>query len=417
MLQPRIDPVRFWSTVETSATIGVIPATDKHDPGLGRLTLTDDDKAVRDRFVAWCHEAGLTVRVDRMGSIVGRRAGQDETLPPVLLGSHLDTQQHGGRFDGVIGVLGALEVVRALNGAGIVTRRPIEIVTWTNEEGGRFAPPMVASGVYAGAYDLAWAHGIRDDDGFRLGDELARIGYADDAPCPPPTYPAAYLELHIEQGPVLDRENIQVGVVTHGMTVHGFRIAFYGETAHAGTRPMALRRNALVAAARLAVAIDDLGQDLAASGGMATVSRIVASPNKSGIVSDRAELTADIRHSDAATADATADRLLAAAQEAADTARCRWEVQDRWHWGGDIFDPRLVNVIRDTAEALGYTHRDLPSQAGHDAYFLARVCPTAMIFTPGRDGITHHPDEFTTLAETVPGVEVLLHATLAVANA
>lgn len=410
-----VNEQRFWSTIERSSEKGAIAATTDHGAGLRRLALTDADKEMRDLFVSWCKEDGLKVTIDPMGSIFARRPGKNNELPPVLIGSHLDTQETGGRYDGVVGVLGALEVIRTLNDLGHTTRRPVEIVNWTNEEGGRFPPPMVASGCFAGVYDIDWAHDIASDDGTRLGDELQRIGYLGSESMDRRLV-HAYLELHIEQGPVLDREQIDIGVVTHGFSVHGFRIAFHGETGHAGTQPMGLRRNALVAASRLATIIDDIGQHYSDAGAMATVARINAFPNKSGIVASFAELVGDVRHSDAVIASEMANQVLVAAEAAAARANCEVEMRERWDWGGDIFDRDMVDLIRSTAELVGASHRDIASQAGHDAYFMARICPTAMIFTPCRDGVTHHPDEYATLDRTAPGVNVLLHATRSLAD-
>ncbi|MGI8484425.1 MAG: Zn-dependent hydrolase [Thermomicrobiales bacterium] len=415
----RINEQRFWSTVEASSEIGTIPATAEHGAGLSRLTLTDADKTMRDLFVSWCEDAGLRVTVDRMGNIFARRGGLNDALSPIMLGSHLDTQETGGRFDGVLGVLGALEVVRTLNDAKHVTRRPIEIVNWTNEEGGRFPPPMVASGCFAGVYDVEWAHALVDDGGIRLGDELARLGYlgtSDVGRQGTIGIPAAYLELHIEQAPILDRERVQVGIVTHAFSVDGFRMAFHGATAHAGTRPMELRQNALVAAARLATAVDDIGQEFSASGGMATAVRITAFPNKAGIISSEAEFVCDVHHADPEIAASMADRVRGAALDAGSRTNCQMEIKDTWQWGGHIFDEEIVDALQDTAEHIGASHRDIASQAGHDAYFMARICPTAMIFTPCREGITHHPDEYTTLEETAPGINVLLHTAISLAD-
>lgn len=406
----RVDGARFWSTIETSAQIGV-----GREGGLRRLALTDDDAAMRRIFVDWCREAGLSVRVDRLGSIFARRSGTDDTLPPVLVGSHLDTQANGGRFDGIVGVMGALELVRRLNELGHTTRRPIEIVNWTNEEGARFSPPMVASGCFAGAYDTAWALGLPADDGPRLGDELARIGFAGDHPVGAPV-PDAYFELHIEQGPILDAERMDVGVVTHAYHSHGLLANFFGETAHTGPWPMDKRRNALVAGARLLTAVDDIGLAFAETGGKGTAARLVAWPNKAGTLSDWAQVVCDVRHEDEATAAEMATQMQAALSDAAARAHCTHEVVDTWDWGGRIFDEGLVTLVRDTADKRGFRHRDLPSQAGHDAYFMARICPTAMIFTPCRGGITHNNHEDVTLAELMPGLDTLLHAVVAHAD-
>lgn len=406
----RVDMDRFMATIERSAAIG-----PGREGGLARLALTDADRAMRDQFVAWCREAGLAVSVDAVGNIFARRAGREDHLPPVLMGSHLDTQANGGRFDGIAGVLGALEVVRTLDDLGHVTRRPLEIVSWTNEEGARFSPPMTASGCFAGAYTVDWVHARPADDGPAFGEELRRIGYLGETPVGGRELDA-YLELHIEQGPVLDAEKVQVGIVSHAYSSHGFLVAFHGETAHTGPWPMERRRNALVAASRLLVAVDDLGWELAPSGGKATAARLVAWPNKAGILSERAEAVCDVRHDDPATAAVMAERVRRAVGEAAARAGCTAEILDEWHWGGRIFDSAMVDGLRELAGELGYSHRDLPSQAGHDAYFLARVCPTAMIFTPCRDGITHNHRELATSEDLAPGLNLLLHGAVARAD-
>lgn len=406
----RANFARFNETIERSARIGA-----GREGGLARLALSDADREMRDLFVAWCREANLTVSVDCLGNIFARRPGRENALAPVLFGSHLDSQANGGRFDGVVGALGALEVIRTLNERDHTTRRPIEIVDWTNEEGARFAPPMTASGGFAGAYSPEWIQARRADDGTSLGEELRRIGYLGDVPAGGRPIDA-YFELHIEQGPILDAEKIQVGVVEHGFRSHGFLVAFHGETAHTGPSAMERRKNALVAAARFLAAVDDIGWDFAGSGGKASAARLTAWPNKPGTLSDYAEAVGDVRHDDPTAAGVMAERVLRAIGEAAARAACVSEVLDRWSWGGRIFNEALVGLVRDTAEALGYSHRDLASQAGHDAYFLARVCPTAMIFTPCRDGITHNNREFASQADLEPGLNVLLHAVAARAD-
>lgn len=401
---------RFWTTVEKSADIG-----KGRENGLSRLALTDADKEMRDIFVSWCREAGLRVTVDQVGNIFGRRNGLDNSLPPVLIGSHLDTQENGGRFDGIVGVLGALEMVKTLNDLGHVTRRPIEIVNWTNEEAARFSPPMTASGCFAGAYAVDWVHGRPGDDGTTFGDELRRIGYQGEAT--PGKRPVdAYFELHIEQGPILDAEKVEVGIVTHAYSSHGFLVEFKGETAHTGPWPMERRRNALIAAARLLVEVDDIGWDFAGTGGKATGARLTAWPNKPGTLSDWSQAVCDVRHDDPRTANVMAERVARAVDVAAARAGCTAQVLDRWTWGGAIFNPEMISGVRQQATALGYSQRDLPSQAGHDAYFLARVCPTAMIFTPCQGGITHNNNEDATREDLEPGLNVLLHSVAAWAD-
>ena len=407
MPRPTIDAARFWSTIEASARIG-----EGRDGGLARLALGEADRDARDLFASLAREAGLALTIDRMGSMFARREGARPDLAPVLIGSHLDTQANGGRFDGVVGVMGGIEVARALDDAGVVTTRPIEIVNWTNEEGARFSPPMVASGVFAGAYALDWALARVGDDGPTLGEALDAIGYAGTAPVGGRPIDA-YLELHIEQGPILDAEGTRVGVVTHGYASHGFLVEFTGETAHTGPWPMERRRNALVAGARLLVAADDIGWEHAATGGKGTAARLVAWPNKPGILSDWAQVVCDVRHDDPAVAEVMAEKLRRAIRVAAARAGCEARVLDTWSWGGRIFDEGLVGAVRAAAAARGHSHRDIASQAGHDAYFMARVCPTAMIFTPCQGGITHNNRELCTIEDLAPGLEVLLDVALA----
>ncbi len=405
-----INGPRFWATVERSAEIGV-----GRPGGLARLALTDDDRRMRDQFRDWCLDAGLTVTVDGVGNVFARRAGEDDTLPPVVMGSHLDTQVNGGRFDGIIGVLAALEIMRTLNELGVTTRRPLEIAAWMNEEGARFSPPMVGSAAFAGVHEVEWVHARRADDGATIGEELERLGYKGSTPVGGRALDA-YFELHIEQGPELDARSIPVGVVTHGYSVHGFVVNITGETAHTGPWPMELRKNALVGGAMLCVAINDIGWQYAPTNGKATAARLVAWPNKPGILSDSAQFTGDVRHPDAASADAMRGEFLRAVEDASARSHCEMRVVEQWSWGADIFDQSLVGLVRDTAKHLGIKTFDLPSQAGHDAYHIATVAPTAMIFTPCRGGITHNNHELTTLDETIPGVSVLLHAVLARAN-
>jgi beta-ureidopropionase / N-carbamoyl-L-amino-acid hydrolase len=401
---------RFWETVEASAAIG-----PGRPGGLARLTLTDDDRSMRDLFVNWCEAAGLSVSIDEVGSIFARRDGREPELAPVFIGSHLDTQINGGRYDGIAGVLAGLEVVRALEDAGHRTRRAIVVVNWTNEEGARYSPPMVASGCFAGRYETGWVHDLVADDGARFGDELRRIGYLGEAPCPG-TPPDAYFELHIEQGPILDREKRQVGIVTSGYPSLGMRARFTGETAHTGPTPMDLRQNALIAGARWLTAVDDIGWDFAVGDGKATGARLSAWPNKPGILSDTAQAICDVRHPDPATARVMAEKMRRAVFESAARAGCEAEIEDEWFWGGDIFDRGLVDGLRQQASRMGFNWRDIQSQAGHDAYFMATICPTAMIFTPCRDGITHNNRESCSPEDFVAGINILLHAVAARAN-
>jgi len=406
----RIDPARFWSTVMRSGEIGPGKAG-----GLRRLALTDADKEMRDLFVTWCTEAGCTVAIDRVGNIFARRPGTDDHLPPVLIGSHLDTQVAGGKYDGIVGVLAGLEVLRTLDAQRVRTKRPLELVCWTNEEGARFTPPMVASGAFAGVFDVDWVLGLRDDDGAVFGAELERIGYAGKTAVGGRGIDA-YFELHIEQGPILDKEAVPVGIVTGGYAVRGMHVDVHGETAHAGPTPMDRRRNALIGAAMLAVAVNDVGWKYHASEGKATVPRLVAWPNKAGILSEYAQLTCDVRHADPQRADAMWAEIKAAMPDCAKRANVEMRIAGEWRFGSERFDPSCIRLIREAAQTLAVPHRDILSQAGHDAYYISRIAPTAMIFTPCRDGISHNEAEHAEADDTAPGVNVLLHAVLARAN-
>lgn len=403
----RINDERLWGTIERSGEIGV-----GRPGGLARLALSDADREMRDLFVRWCREAGCEVTIDRLGSIFARRAGTDACLPPVVMGSHLDTQVNGGKYDGIVGVLAGLEVIRALNDHDVRTQRPIELVSWTNEEGARFSPPMVASGAFAGVYEVDWVLGRLDDDDKRFGEELARIGYAGSAPVGGRPLDA-YFELHIEQGPILDGEGIDVGVVVRGYAVRGFLVEVRGETSHTGPTPMDKRRNALVGAAMLAVAVNDVGWRYHPTGGKATAAWLLVKPNQPGILSDWAQLICDVRHDDPAVADRMAAEVLEAVSKCAERSQCEIAVIDRWTFGNERFDSECVGFIRGAAQHLGVRTLDIASQAGHDAYHISKVAPMAMIFTPCRDGITHNHREQAERGRTVPGVNVLLQAVLA----
>ena len=405
-----IDGHRLWSTIMRSGEIGPGKAG-----GLRRLALTDADKEMRDLFVTWCTEAGCTVTVDRVGNIFARRPGRDDHLPPVVIGSHLDTQVAGGKYDGIVGVLAGLEVLRTLDDRRVTTRRPLEVVCWTNEEGARFTPPMVASGAFAGVFEVDWVLGLRDDDGRVFGDELRRIGYDGKSPVGGRGVDA-YFELHIEQGPILDRETVPVGIVTGGYAVRGMHVDVHGETAHAGPTPMDRRRNALVGAAMLGVAVNEIGWKYHATEGKATVARLVAWPNRAGILSEYAQLTCDVRHAERDVAEQMLAEVKAAMADCGRRAGVEMRVASEWQFGNERFDPGCVRLVREAAERLGVPHRDILSQAGHDAYYIARIAPTAMIFTPCRDGISHNEAEHAERDATVPGVNVLLHAALARAN-
>ena len=406
----QIDDDRLWDTMMASARIG--PGRDQ---GLRRLALDASDKEMRDLFVAWCRDTGAEVTVDRMGNIFARRAGSENDAAPVLVGSHLDTQYTGGKFDGILGVLAGLEILRTLDDHGMETRRPVEVVNWSNEEGARFNPPMLASAVFAGLRDLEWAYARTDNDGVTYGNALAEIGYVGGAEMGGRDIDA-YFELHIEQGPILEAEGIAVGVVTHGYATRGMRLRITGETAHSGPTPMDQRRNALVGAAYLIAAVNDIGWKHHPEGGKSTASQIEIWPNAVGILPEFAQVSIDFRHPEVGGAERMLADVEAAIDDCASRGNVDIEIVDRWRFGDERFDPDCVQLVRNAADDLGVRHMDMQSQAGHDAYNMTHVCPTALIFCPCERGITHNEAENVAKEDAVPSVNVLLHAVLARAN-
>lgn len=401
---------RLWETLMVSASIGPGKTV-----GLSRLTLSDDDKKMRDQFVHWCHDAGCTVSIDRVGNIFARREGTDPTLAPILIGSHLDTQIAGGKYDGILGVLSGLEVIRTLNDHGIETRRSIEAVCWTNEEGVRFQPPMMGAGAFAGIHPIDWVLAQTDKNGAHFGEELQRIGYAGSADRQRKEIDA-YFELHIEQGPILDAQGVHVGVVTGGYTSFGAQVVIKGEHSHSGPTPMKKRKDALVGAAVIIAKVNEIGWDYEPDG-RTTCARIDVSPNEYGIIADHAEVTIDVRHPNAAKAAEMYQKALDLIPIAAKQANVDIEVLKEWSFGDVAFDLDLIHLIRSAAVDLGISHQDILSAAGHDAYHLATIAPTAMIFSPCKDGITHNENEHIEPEYTMPGVNVLLNAVLQRANA
>jgi len=407
---PTIDGERFWRTIMASAEIG-----RGTRGGLARLTLTAADGRMRHLFRSWAEEAGYGVTVDHLGNTFLRREGTDATLPPVLVGSHLDTQAAGGRFDGILGVMAGLEILRALDDAGIATRRAIEVVNWTNEEGGRFPPPMLCSGVFAGLHDLDWALARPDQAGTTVAEALDSIGWAGAAPVGGRTLDS-YFEIHIEQGPMLWEAGIPLGVVVAPYLARGMRIEVTGENAHSGPTPMARRRNALVGAAAVALAVNRVGHDYADREGKSTVARIEASPNIPGIISDRATLFVDFRSPDPKLTAEMEERIRASLPACAADSNTEVAVADAWTFGETSFDAELIDLVRRTAADLGVPCRDMMSQAGHDAYHIARIAPAVLLFTPCDEGISHNEAENTRLEDQLPGLQVLYAAVLARAN-
>ncbi len=405
-----VNAERLWDTLERSAEIGRF-----REVGLRRLALSAEDKQMRDLFVEWARAAGCTVEIDRLGNIFARRAGSDPSLPPVAIGSHLDTQICGGRYDGILGVLCGLEVVRSLNDRGLATKRGIEVICWTNEEGGRFAPPMMGSMAFAKVLSLDSVLATTDDDGITVEQALDRIGYAGPAPLGERAFDA-YLELHIEQAPVLDREGCDIGIVVGGYKTQALRLTINGDTGHAGGTPMPMRRNALVGAGYVIGAVNDIGLAYAADEGRTTTTRIESFPNLPGTYAEQVKLTLDYRHIDAARFQEMRRDIDAAIAEAARKANVGIEVAEGWSWGTELFAPECIELLRTTARELGLPYREMRSQAGHDAYAVATMAPTAMIFTPCFEGISHNVNENIELARSLPGANLLLNAAVARAN-
>ena len=405
-----VDAERLWDTLERSAEIGRF-----RDVGLRRLALSDEDRRMRDLFVGWARAAGCTVEIDRIGNIFARRAGRDAALPPVAIGSHLDTQICGGRYDGVLGVLCGLEVVRTLNDRGLETKRGIEVICWTNEEGARFSPPMMGSMAFAQRLSVESVLATADDSGVTVGEALAGIGYAGPAPLGARTFDA-YLELHIEQAPVLDHEGCDIGIVVGGYKTQALRLTITGDTGHAGGTPMAMRRNALVGAGYVIAALNDIGLAYAAEEGRTTTTRIESFPNLPGTYAEQAKLTIDFRHIDPARFETMRAEVDAAIAAAARRANVDIAVAEGWSWGTDLFAPECIELLKTTADELGLAYREMRSQAGHDAYAVATLAPTAMIFTPCFEGISHNVNEAIELTRSLPGANLLLNAAVARAN-
>ena len=399
-----INGERLWQSLEIMARIG---ATQKG--GVCRLALTDLDRESRDLFVRWCEEAGCSVRVDPMGNIFARRAGSRPSLAAVATGSHLDTQPTGGRFDGVFGVLAGLEVIRTLNDHDVHTEAPVEVVVWTNEEGARFAPAMVGSGVFAGAFDLAYGHSREDHDGTRLGDELQRIGYLGDAPLGGEF--GAFFEAHIEQGPILEAARRTIGVVSGVQGIRWYDIVLSGAECHAGPTPMDRRQDALAAAASLLNRIYALAHDNPPHG-RATVGEFRIMPGSRNTVPGRVELTVDLRHPDARILSSMHEGLSAACELVAAETSVGVALDAIWYSPPVEFDPACVQAVRKGAELLGYSHMDVVSGAGHDAVYVSGASPTAMVFIPCENGISHNEIENATPQDIEAGANVLLLAML-----
>lgn len=407
----RIDTDRLLSRLDELGRIGAIDGPNG-ERGCARLALTDADREGRDLVVTWMRDLGLTVEIDEIGNVFATRPGTDPDLAPVMTGSHIDTVRTGGRFDGNLGVLAGLEAVETIVTAGIDTPRGLTVAFFTDEEGARFPPDMLGSLVYVGGMPLEEALDVRAvDDDARLGDELARIGYAGPLPAPGARFPHAFVELHIEQGPILEDEGVTIGVVEGVQGISWTELTITGRSAHAGTTPMRLRRDPVVAGARITDGVraiaDELGGDQ-----VATVGRFEPHPNLVNVVAQSVVLTVDLRNTSEEVlrdAEARCSRLIddVAAAEGVSVERrtlARFEPVE--------FDPGMIECVEETARSLGHSTRRLPSGAGHDAQMLARVCPTSMIFTPSIDGLSHNIAEDTHPDDIAAGANTLLHVLL-----
>ena len=399
----QIDGKRLWDSLMEMAKIG---ATEKG--GCCRLALTDLDKQSRDLFVRWCEAAGCSIKIDKMGNIFARRPGKNNDLAPVMCGSHLDTQPTGGRFDGVFGVLAGLEVVRSLNDLGVETERPVEVAVWTNEEGSRFAPAMVASGVFAGVYDLEYGLTRADADGKTMGEELQRIGYAGAEEVGGREI-HAFFETHIEQGPILEAEDKTVGIVTDAQGQRWYELTLTGVESHAGPTPMAIRKDALLGAARIVELVNRTGLDNAPVA-CATVGMLEVHPNSRNVIPGKVFVAIDFRHPDddvLARMDAT---MRAGVEKIASEIGLEYELEQIFYYKPVHFDETCVAAVREGAEAFGYEAREIVSGAGHDACYMAKVAPTAMVFVPCVDGISHNEIEDAKPEWITAGGNVLLRA-------
>ncbi len=441
---------RLWQTLHSLAEIGATAAG-----GVARVALTDEDRAGRDQFVTWVRELGCTVHIDQMGNLFARREGSDPGRAPVVIGSHLDSQPTGGKYDGAYGVMVGLEVLRVLHDNDLITAAPVEVVSWTNEEGARFPPAMIGSGVYAGAFSLDDGLAAPGVDGTTLGGELARIGYAGTEPCGEPTSvePCGepdgagrrpighYIEPHIEQGPILEAAGVTLGAVTGVQGIRWYDVSIEGQSAHAGSTPMEHRADAMVAAARLVCEADEIAARRAPEG-RATVGTLSVGTGSRNTVAGSVSLTVDLRHPDAAELEAMHDELLAFAdgpafgpQHSAASSGVRQHSAassgDRQHSGRSlprpqiapiwysppiVFDATVVDAVRQGAVAAGFEPVDITSGAGHDACYVSMVAPTGMLFIPCADGLSHNEAESILPSHATAGAQATLNAVLALAR-
>lgn len=404
-----INSDRLWATIMETAQIGATPKG-----GICRLALSDEDRRVRVWFAEAARQAGLELAVDEMGSMFATRRGRDMSRPPIAIGSHLDTQPTGGKFDGVLGVLAGLEVMRTLNEAGIETEAPLMLVNWTNEEGARFAPGMVASGVYSGEVDKAFALARTDRDGIAFGEALEAIGYRGSEPVGQRRF-SAMVELHIEQGPILEEEGLRIGVVTAGKGSIWADCRVVGRECHAGSTPMHMRQDALTGFAEFALAAERIAREHGPDG-VATIGVAEALPASRNTVPGEVRFTLEYRHPERVSLDRMDAQIAEAASGIAERRGLTVEIDKIWRKDPLSFDERVTAAIEASADELGMPSRPMTSGAGHDAFFAATVAPTAMIFVPCKGGISHNEAESSTQDECAAGADVLLRTVLKLAG-
>ncbi len=399
-----VDGDRLWRTLHQLAEIGATPAG-----GVARVALTDDDRAGRDQFVEWATELGCSIHLDRIGNLFARYEGTDPARKPVVIGSHLDSQPTGGKFDGAYGVMVGLEILRVLHDRDRRTAAPIEVVSWTNEEGARFPPAMLGSGVFGGAISLEAGLSSRAADGTALGEELQRIGYS--GPELPGSRPIGfYLEPHIEQGPILEASGDVIGVVTGVQGIRWYDVTITGKESHAGTTPMERRSDAMVSAARLVAAVDDIGR--ARDQGRSTVGVLTSTPASRNTVAGSVTMTVDLRHPDPEEL-ARMDREMRDVAAALDPQPL---IDQIWYSPPITFDPDISAALRAAADRSGHHPVDITSGAGHDACYISGVAPTGMVFIPCEDGLSHNEAEAISADHAIAGAEVTLHAVLRLAT-
>ena len=405
----RINGDRLWDSIMEMAKIGPGVAG-----GNNRQTLTDADGEGRHLFRRWCEEAGLEMGVDKMGTMFARREGADPGALPVYVGSHLDTQPTGGKYDGVLGVLSGLEVVRTMNDLGIKTKHPVVVTNWTNEEGARFAPAMLASGVFAGVHTLDYAYGRKDMDGKSFGDELKRIGWVGDEAVGARRM-HAYFEYHIEQGPILEAEHKQIGIVTHCQGLNWLEFTLAGREAHTGSTPMNMRVNAGLAMARIFEMVQTVAMENQ-PGAVGGVGQVKFSPNSRNVLPGTVVFTVDIRSPDLGKLQGMRARIEAEAARIAAALGVGCSVELVGHFDPVTFDPTLVSRVRSAAEKLGYSHMNLISGAGHDACWAAKVAPATMVMCPCVGGLSHNEAEDISKEWATAGADVLFHAVVETAE-